>query len=1079
MLGWTILDPVHDQSHHSPRLSHHIISNAQLHDSLTEFWELEEVPESCNETLTVEKAECEAHFLSTHSRDASGRYIVRLPFKSSYQKLGESRHITQRRLNRLMKRLSQDPELQDQYIAFLNEYESLGHMTRVSSTSPEPSHVYYLLYHCVVREDSETTKLRVVFNGSSKTSSASSLNDHLHIGPSLQSKICDVLLYLRSHRYIFLTDIVKMFCQILIHPDDRDYQRILWTENGLTVAYQLNTVTNGTRPVPYLAGRALKQLLIDEWSQYPLAVEPFQKGSYVGDIGGGADNLSDLNDIANNVEALCNLGCYPLAKWKSNHPQFSKISSSLSPEDSHSFSDHISKILGLSWNCQEDVLTFTGKTSQTFSITKRTITSEAAQLFNPLGLISPVIVKAKIIIQELWLQKVDWDDALSPELVHRWKTFRDELPQLSHLRIPRWINLIPNSSGIEIHGFSDASQAAMSAVLYLRVCLPGEQTIISLICSKTKVAPLKRLTIPRLELSAALLLSRLASHVSSMPQLSHVPTYLWTDSSTTLVWVTSEPTRWKEFVKNRVEAIQHHSPDAHWRYISGKQNPADCASRGLTASQLINHQLWWSGPSWLADPPSQWPSHHVLSSAADETEQVNSEMRPCNSHVSTSPPLMPLSSLLHSWTTLTALLRRTATVFRAISCFKKVPGSSLSISPLTPAELQSALIHWIKSTQQEYFSSEISALSQGNTLKKSHCFTRLTAFIDQAGVIRVGGRLKNSALDSDSKHPAILSKDCMLSRLIISDSHLRTLHGGTQLTLSHVRKKCWIIGGRAPIKNFIHRCLTCARMRGVRSQQLMGQLPSHRVSPSLVFENIGVDYAGPVSLPLLTGALKESSHLQQHLANDGTQWSFNPPGAPHMGGKWEAAVKSIKYHLQRTIADTLLTYEDFSTFLIQVEVVLNSRPLSALSEDPDDLTALTPGHFIRGAAINTIPEPNLTAISTSKLSHLQHSQERLQHFWDRWSTECLQSHQSISKWNTSYHDIAVGSLVLLSDERYPLRKWPLARVIQLHPGADGLIRVVTLKTASSNHKRPISKLVLLTVSSTTEDSQKLSHFSNE
>ncbi|XP_057335052.1 uncharacterized protein LOC130673855 [Microplitis mediator] len=354
---------------------------------------------------------------------------------------------------------------------------------------------------------------------------------------------------------------------------------------------------------------------------------------------------------------------------------------------------------------------------------------------------------------------------------------------------------------------------------------------------------------------------------------------------------------------------------------------------------------------------------------------------------------------------------------RAISCFKKVPGSSLSILPLTPAELQSALIHWIKSTQQEYISSEISVLSQGSTLKKSHCFTRLTTFIDQAGVIQVGGRLQNSALDADSKHPAILPKDCMLSRLIISDSHLRTFHGGTQLTLSHVRKKCWIIGGRAPIKNFIHRCLTCARMRGVRSQQLMGQLPSQRVSPSLVFENTGVDCAGPVSLKffqgrgtrcykgwiavfvclstsavhlevvtdyssegflkafrcftrrrgicrtlrsdcgtnfkgadlifkqLLTGALKESSHLQQHLANDGTQWSFNPPGAPHMGGKWEAAVKSIKYHLQRTIADTLLTYEDFSTFLIQVEAVLNSRPLSALSEDPDDLTALTPGHL--------------------------------------------------------------------------------------------------------------------------------------
>ncbi|XP_037919508.1 uncharacterized protein LOC119656898 [Hermetia illucens] len=213
---------------------------------------------------------------------------------------------------------------------------------------------------------------------------------------------------------------------------------------------------------------------------------------------------------------------------------------------------------------------------------------------------------------------------------------------------------------------------------------------------------------------------------------------------------------------------------------------------------------------------------------------------------------------------------------------------------------------------------------------------------------------------------------------------------------------------------------------------------------------------------LLNSSVQKSQHLRQILANDGTQWIFNPPGAPHMGGKWEAAVKSVKYHLQRTIADTLLTYEDFSTFLAQVEAVLNSRPLSALTEDPDDLSALTPGHFIRGAPLNTIPEPILNDVPTSRLSHFQRIQERLQYFWEHWSAEYLQSHQSISKWKTSHHDIKEGSLVLISDEGYPPSKWPLARVIQTHPGKDGLTRVVALKT---------SKLVLLPVSTTEGDSQ--------
>jgi hypothetical protein len=347
---------------------------------------------------------------------------------------------------------------------------------------------------------------------------------------------------------------------------------------------------------------------------------------------------------------------------------------------------------------------------------------------------------------------------------------------------------------------------------------------------------------------------------------------------------------------------------------------------------------------------------------------------------------------------------------------------------------------------------------------------------------------------------------------------------------------------RAPVKSFIEKGLTCARIRGVRAQQLMGQLPASRVTPSLVFGNTGVDYAGPVSLKfnqgrgtrfykgwvavfvcfstsaihlevatdysseafikaykrfisrhgicktlrsdcgtnfkgadvLLKKLFDQSTHqfkeLQRLLTNDGTRWIFNPPGAPHMGGKWEAAVKSVKHHLRRTIADTVLTYEDFSTLLAQVEAILNSRPLSALSDDPEDMSALTPGHFIRGAALTTIPEPTLSHLPDSRLSHLQRIQARLQTFWDRWSTECLQAHQLTSKWKHSHNDIKQGSLVLLTDERYPPSKCPLARVTQIHPGVDGLTRVVTIKTATATLTRPVTKLALLPISTYEENS---------
>ncbi|XP_057329874.1 uncharacterized protein LOC130670484 [Microplitis mediator] len=315
------------------------------------FGNLEEVPSHLNESLTVEEAECESHFQSTHSRDHTGRYTVRLPFKSSSQQLGHSMHIATKCLNRLIKNISQKPEFNHIYMDFLTEYEAMGHMQKVPD-SYQSSHItYYLLHHGVIRKESTTTKLRVAFNVSSTTTLGISLNDTLHTGPKLQSDIFDVSLYVRRHQFIFTTDITKMFRLINVHPDDWDYQRILWVDDdNQPQSYHLTNVTYGTRPAPYLAGRVLKQLIIDEGDKYPLAVEPFEKGSNLDDICGGADNVNHLNNITSQVEAMCLAGCFPLANWKSNHSQFSKLSSS-NISNSHEFNGSTSKILGLSWKC--------------------------------------------------------------------------------------------------------------------------------------------------------------------------------------------------------------------------------------------------------------------------------------------------------------------------------------------------------------------------------------------------------------------------------------------------------------------------------------------------------------------------------------------------------------------------------------------------------------------------------------------------------------------------------------------------------------------------------------------------------
>ncbi|XP_011312742.1 uncharacterized protein [Fopius arisanus] len=415
--------------------------------------------------------------------------------------------------------------------------------------------------------------------------------------------------------------------------------------------------------------------------------------------------------------------------------------------DQRIYEDSETRILGLSWHPNSDNFVFSTKSSQNLTVSKRIILSEIAQLYGPLGFLSPVVIRGKMLLQEIWIEKLGWDDDVSPQIAHRWNSFRQDLISLSNVSIPRWIGLL-QTSVLEIHGFSDASQLAMSAVVFLTVFNNNEESCISLICSKTKVAPLKRLTIPRLELSVAVLLAKL---------------------------VYSHPSRWKEFVRNRVQLIQELT-DAQWKLVPGKENPADCASRGLTTAQLASHKLWWHGPSWLKKSSSHWPSLELSSVASADLEEKPGLVL----NVKVQRP--EISDLVHRYSSLSNLLRITALYHRFIARLRKIPESSLKTA-LNPSDIEQAGLFWIKASQSAHFSSELMTLSRGQKLRPSHPLTRLTAHIDHQGILRVGERLKFAQLDNDSKHQAVIPKESQFAQLIIRDAHLRALHGGTQLTL--------------------------------------------------------------------------------------------------------------------------------------------------------------------------------------------------------------------------------------------------------------------------------------------------------
>ncbi|XP_012217595.2 uncharacterized protein [Linepithema humile] len=603
IFGWVISGPTSTKSVSRKFTVQHCSSSLTLDQELRKFWEVEEIPRQIS--LSPEEQQCKEHFRAMHSRNSDGRYIVRLPFKKGPPiAIGKSRNTAACLLRSLRRRLSTNLGLKEAYFEFLREYEELGHMRKVTTASaPSCQHVY-IPHHPIIRESSSTTRLRVVFNASSRTSNNTSLNDHLLTGPKLQADLAAVILRWRQCRYVYSADIAKMYRQILVDPRDVDHQRIIWTDssNECDQEFQLLTVTYGTASAPFLALRVLQQLVRDEGHEFPLAVQVLQDNTYVDDVLFGADDIPLLRQIRDQVCAVLSRGKFDLRKWSSNSY---KLLSDIA-EENHGLAcsktlqtDEQLKILGISWNPTLDAFQFNVSLPASIPKTKRTILSTIAKIFDPLGWSAPVTIAAKIFLQHLWQQKVDWDEAIPPALASQWETIQSSLNDINGLQLERWIQRGADTTHCEIHGFADASNAAYAAAVYIRLISLSGYVTVRLLVAKSKVAPVKTLSIPRLELSAAVLLSRLVEFVRSSLYLGTVPCHCWTDSTVVLAWINQHPFKWKTFVSNRVSEVQSRLPSASWRHVPTADNPADCASRGISGNLLLSHHLWWQGPAWL------------------------------------------------------------------------------------------------------------------------------------------------------------------------------------------------------------------------------------------------------------------------------------------------------------------------------------------------------------------------------------------------------------------------------------------------------------------------------------------------
>lgn len=833
-----------------------------------------------------------------------------------------------------------------------------------------------------------------------------------------------------------------------------------------------------------------------------------------------------------------------LSKWCSKDPLLLEDIPEDDKEPLHQFEEEsFVTALGLYWHSIQDNFRIKVNLPDSPSkITKRVIMSEVAKIYDPIGLISPVVIVGKLMMQSLWQLKLNWDESLPMNVTSTWANYRDELVHLQHLYIPRHLfDHCIAPSNVQIHGFADASEKAYGAAVYVR-CKTPTGFVIRLFCSKSRVAPLKKTSIPRLELCAAHLLVDLVQKIQPILNFSVSEYFYWTDSTIVLHWLNSPSARWNTFVANRVSKIQAKSEIVSWRHVGSENNPADLISRGKLPQQLIDSTLWWSGPNFLRSSDETWSTPFRTSDVSVPEQRHSKPLFSAAATVKCFDRDDDVFSRIKHKNNFLTVQNVVSYMLRFIN--NASPRRITTVGPLTVNEVRNGLNAVIRGVQIQAFPEMYWEFREPPYIVRDRLKKSLSLFMHDDYVIRVGGRLNFSSLAYNSKHPALIPSNHPIVISMVQFIHVTHLHTGPQGLLAALRRNFWPIHGRNLARIVYRKCVICRRASPKLLTQKMSALPKDRVNVAPPFSIVGVDYCGPffvhysirgkiptkaylsvfvclvtraVHLELAStlttasfmGALNRfvatrglptkiysdngtnfvGAHNELHelflllqssnLANEiklmcqknHVEWVFAPPGSPHFGGIYEAAVKSAKFHLRRMLHNVKLNYEEFSTLIKQVESVLNSRPLLPISEDDTTIEVLTPGHFLIGRPLTAIPQLLDDDNQISILTKWEATKKIFSRFWSRWTTEYLQTLQNRYKWVNEQPNIHPGQIVIIKDDNMPPLKWRYGKIIATHPGPDNLVRVVTLKTATGECKRSITKIAPLPIDLEPEEVQ--------
>ena len=784
------------------------------------------------------------------------------------------------------------------------------------------------------------------------------------------------------------------------------------------------------------------------------------------------------------------------------------------------------KALGLEWDSRLDLMAPAIQPSAHYKTTKRGVVSDVSKTFDILGWISPAVLMMKLLYQQLWQLKTGWDEQIPPDLIEQHSLWRQQLPVLSSKQLPRcYFRTDSTPLTKQLHGFADASLKAYGAVLYVRSTYKDRPALLSLVISKTRVAKLKPSTVPRQELCAAVLLTELMTEVKGILQIPDDNMYCWSDSSIVLSWLDGHPRDYKVFVTNRVHSILQATSPQTWRHVPTAQNPADCASRGLMPQDLLNHSLWWDGPDWLLHDPitipwqpprkpllapeqrviscnamqfspppmmeSRYSRYHYMISITAWCWRFYQKARKKSQHSGRHLAATELTQAEHLLARLSqsrsfpkerdALLhdRPISPSSRIISLSPYIDkegllrvGGRLANSSLTLSQLHPIITDAKDRLMLLLFNYMHVCLGHcGPTLLLSATGWRFHVVSARRLTRSVCSQCKVCRKVAPKPLPQLMGQ-LPQERITVSPAFNSTgldFAGPFVIKKGHTRKpvhlKAYLclficLSTKAIHIEVISDLTTPAFLAGLR------RFVSRRGCPLVIHSDNGSNFIGAKNklhdLYRFLASDNTNSIIHQHLLTHRTTWNNIPERAPHFGGLWESAVRSMKFHLKRVVGAQILTYEELSTVACQIEACLNSRPILAMtSHASDGIFNLTAGHFLILKPPAAYPEQPILPEEPCHLKKWNMCRSMVQHFWDRWSREYLQTLQARSRWKKAQPNLQEGDIVVLKEDKTFSCHWPLAKVLHTYPGKDGLVRVAQVQTGSSTFKRPVTKLALL------------------